>query len=100
MAPRQHQPSPHPAYLEADAAETECDAAGLRAEECPHPYPEYLTWHLHGPKARREKCLFFLSIPPTRNYNTSKVTKFQLHKMNLFWRAPHCMVLYHVLTIC
>ena len=63
MAPRQHRPSPHPAYLEADAAETECDAAGLRAEECPHPYLEYLTWRLHGPKAKREKCPQRLSLP-------------------------------------
>ena len=58
MAPKQHRPSPHPAYLEADAAETECDVSGLHAEECPHPYPEYLTLRLHGPKAKEKNVSF------------------------------------------
>lgn len=60
MAPRQHQPSPHLAYLEVDVAETRCDASELHAKEYPHPYPEYLIWHLHGPKAKRETHLILL----------------------------------------
>lgn len=65
MAPRQHPPSPHLAYLGADVAETKCDALELHAKEYPHPYPEYPAWHLHGPKAKRERCLILVTCPHT-----------------------------------
>lgn len=55
MAPRWHLPSLHPAYLATDAAETKYDASELHAKEYPHPYLEYLIWHLHEPKAERKR---------------------------------------------
>lgn len=72
MAPRQHRPCPHLAYPGADVAETRCGASELHAKEYPHPYPEYLIWHLHGPKAKRERerHLILLKYPHPQEITT------------------------------